>query len=61
MSLIGYEGMGDNFGIFVSIDQAFDYAMQQMPFEDEEAKEQFVDWFFSGNWVKVREGDRKYD
>ena len=56
MNVIGYEGVfGPETGKYVEADRAFEYALKHLPDEDEEAKKDFVEWFFSGNWIKVRE------
>ena len=40
-----------NTGIFVPEEGAFDYAMERVS-QDEDLKREFVDWFYSGNWIK---------
>lgn len=35
---------------------AFDYALQCVQNNDEDRKE-FVEWFFSGNWMEVEEDE----
>lgn len=40
-----------NTGIFVPEEDAFDYAMERVS-QDEDLKREFVDWFYSGNWIK---------
>lgn len=49
----GYEEMGT--GIFVSEEDAYDYAMERISQDDDlkqEFKEMVVEWFYSGNWIK---------
>lgn len=38
-------------GIFVPEEDVFDYAMEVLP-QDSDLKREFLDWFYSGNWVK---------
>ena len=45
----GYEEIGT--GIFVPEEDAFEYALERVSL-DEEEKQEFVDWFYSGNWIK---------
>lgn len=45
----GYSEIGT--GIFVPDKDAYDYAMERIP-QDEDLKQEFVEWFYSGNWVK---------
>ena len=45
----GYESIKDF--SFVPDDEAFDYALERIQ-NDENEKKEFVDWFFSGNWVR---------
>lgn len=45
----GYEEVRT--GIFVPEEKAYDYAMERVSL-DEDLKQEFVEWFYSGNWVK---------
>lgn len=45
----GYEEMGT--GIFVPEEDAYQYAMERIS-SDEDLKREFVEWFYSGNWIK---------
>lgn len=45
----GYEEIGT--GIFVPEGDAYDYAMERIS-QDEDLKQEFVEWFYSDNWVK---------
>ena len=58
-----YAGIGPNTGKAVDEDEARDYAMSHCGIEmqdpnapdaDEFAK-MFVEWYFSGNWMEVRQ------
>lgn len=39
-------------GTFVPEEDAFLYALERVSNGTEEEKQEFVDWFYSGNWVK---------
>lgn len=45
----GYEKMKT--GIFVSKEDAYAYALESLSL-DENLQEEFVEWFYSGNWIK---------
>ena len=58
----GYKGIGPNAGIFVPAADAFHYAASECgvllfkttaPLADE-FKQLLLDWYFSGNWIKIR-------
>ena len=51
---MAYVGICSNNGIVVAEDDAFDYAMDEVK-NDEELRQEFVDWFYSGNWYKENE------
>lgn len=46
----GYMEMGT--GNFVAEEDAFDYALERLLDGTEEFKREFVEWFYSGSWVK---------
>lgn len=46
-----YVGVGPEDGKKIEEDFALGYALQRVMQSEEEQKE-FVEWFFSGNWVK---------
>lgn len=49
----GYEEIGT--WIFVPEEDAYEYAMERISSDEnlqKEFKEMFVEWFYSGNWVK---------
>lgn len=54
----GYEGIGIEHGNFVPAESAYQYALERMQ-ADEEVKQEFVDWFYSGNWCEVTEEEQK--
>lgn len=45
----GYSEIGT--GIFIPEEAAYEYALERISL-DEELKQELVDWFYSGNWVK---------
>lgn len=45
----GYMEIGT--GIFVPEEDVFAYALERIS-RDKDEKEKFLDWFYSGNWVK---------
>lgn len=46
----GYSEIGT--GVFVPEEDAYDYAMERLYLGTDEEKKEFVEWFYSGNWVK---------
>lgn len=46
----GYEEIGT--GIFVSEEDALEYALERVRNGSEEEKQEFVEWFYSDNWIK---------
>lgn len=46
----GYEEFGT--GVFVQKKDAYDYAMERISHGTEQEKQEFVEWFYSGNWIK---------
>lgn len=47
-----YKGIFKEIGINVSEENAFNYAMHRILKGTEEDKAEFVEWFYSGNWIK---------
>lgn len=45
----GYEEIGT--GIFVQEEDAYEYALERIS-QDEDLQKEFVEWFYSGNWIK---------
>lgn len=39
-------------GIFVPEEDAYDYAMERISNGTEKEKQEFVEWFYSGNWIR---------
>jgi len=54
---MNYKGMFCEKGIIVEGTCAFDYAIERLINGTEEEKQEFQDWYFSGNWVKKNEGE----
>lgn len=46
----GYSEIGT--GVFVSEEDAYDYAIERISHSTDEKKQEFVEWFYSGNWIK---------
>lgn len=46
----GYAGLGEDLGTFVPEEDAYRYAMERVQWSEEFQKE-FVEWFYSGDWV----------
>ena len=55
-----YIGIGPEEGTIVEEEQAFDYALERClkgtPEDQKIFREELVEWYYSGNWLK-REGD----
>ena len=49
-----YKGICSEKNKVVPEDMAFGYALIQV-IENEEQKQEFIEWFYSGNWVKVKD------
>lgn len=45
----GYVEIGTR--IFVDEENAYDYALERVS-QDDELKQEFVEWFYAGNWIK---------
>ena len=48
----GYVGIGPEQGKVVPLEKAFDYALEQITNGTDEEKQEFIEWFYSGNWYK---------
>ncbi len=53
----GYIGIGPESGTFVADEDAYRYAMERCQSgteeEGKEFREMLVEWYFSGNWIRV--------
>lgn len=54
----GYEGIGQEKGTFVKEEDAYAYALERCingtPEDKKEFQEMLVEWYYSGNWIKVK-------
>ena len=65
MSIKGYEGIGSEAGKFVRAEDAFIYATERCGIrkidvtapDAEEFMEMLVEWFYSGNWIGVKDDE----
>lgn len=65
---VAYEGFGEHEGEYILASGALDYAMKQCGIvhtgksspEQREFDEMLVEWYFSGNWRTIREGDSEH-
>jgi len=48
-------GIFNEKGIVVDEDNAFRYALERIAQGKPEEQQEFVEWFYSGNWVKEEE------
>lgn len=46
----GYSEIGTN--VFVSDGDAYEYAIERISQGTEEERKEFVEWFYSGNWIR---------
>ncbi|MGI6161415.1 MAG: hypothetical protein ACOYJD_05225 [Christensenellales bacterium] len=49
-----YNGFGIESGSHVEADAAFAYALARLTRGNAALKEEFTEWFFSGNWILER-------
>lgn len=69
MSIKGYKGALCERGKFVLADEAFDYAAKRCGItltdpaapNADEFKEMLVEWFFSDNWLVMKDDEEEYD
>lgn len=47
-----YVGLGPRAGLIVEEGDAFEFALNAMRNEPPEDKQAFIEWFFSGNYVR---------
>lgn len=69
---VAYEGFGEHEGEYVPAEYALHYAMKQCGIEpikkyspeyspeQQEFAEMLVEWYFSGSWRAIREGDSEH-
>ncbi len=46
----GWEDMDT--GVFIPAEDGYKYALERIS-QDEDLKREFVEWFYSGNWIEV--------
>ena len=50
-----YKGIGPEAGTIVEEDQAYQYALERCMNATPEEKEEFVNWYHSGNWAEMED------
>ena len=50
-----YKGIGPEAGTIVEEDQAYQYALERCANATPEENQEFVDWYYSGNWDEIKE------
>lgn len=59
VEIIGYRCVGPcDYGTYVPVEKAFDFAMERLRDADEEQRKELVDWWFGNcEWRDVREDE----
>lgn len=52
MRKVGFIGVGPEQGTYVPIEDAFEYAVERLKNGSKEEKEEFISWWYSGNFCK---------
>jgi len=52
---MNYIGIGKNKGIRIDSETAFDYALERVKNGTDYEKQEFVEWFYSGDWYYEEE------
>lgn len=55
MKNTGFIGVGPEQGTYVSGEDAYTYALERCAMASEKEKEEFVEWYYSGNWIRTEE------
>ena len=55
-----YIGICKERGIRVKDEFCLAYAIDRVLTDEAEQKE-FIEWFYSGNWIKIKNGDDKFE
>lgn len=55
MELKGFIGVGPEEGTFIPAEEAYTYALERCAMASEKEKEEFVEWYYSGNWTRTEE------
>ncbi|WP_418763568.1 hypothetical protein [Enterocloster sp.] len=53
-----YKGIGPEAGTIVEEDQAYQYALERCANATPEEKQEFVDWYYSGNWAEMEDWEK---
>ena len=53
-----YKGIGPEAGTIVEEDQAYQYALERSANATPEEKQEFVDWYYSGNWAEMEDWEK---
>lgn len=53
-----YIGFGPEYGRSVRQDEAVEYALWRITTGDEKLQAEFVEWFYSGNWIAEETPER---
>lgn len=53
--MVVYEGIGPEKDTVVGEDAALSYALERVKNGSKEDQEEFVEWYYSGNWIKKEE------
>lgn len=56
-----YIGIFEEKGIVVDKENAFRYALERVVNGKPEVQKEFVEWFYSGNWIEEEEDDANCD
>lgn len=51
-----YKGIFTEKGINIPEEHCFEYALDRVS-NNKADKEEFIEWFYSGNWIKIENGD----
>lgn len=54
-----YKGIGPNRGKIVPKDEAFDFAITALASDHVGIKKEFVEWYFSGDWIETDEEEEE--
>mgnify|MGYP007122734501 CR=1 FL=1 len=54
-SNVGYRGIGPEAGTFIPESEAFAYALERCQTGTKEEKKEFIEWYYSGNWIRTGE------
>lgn len=55
-----YKGIFTERGTDIPEKQCLEYALSRVKNNNEDKKD-FIEWFYSGNWIKIEDGDDEYE